>query len=105
VRLILANLLAEKFDSIPAIDWATVAGYKEFSGHTETSLRKLLHTDLMLAAVKHLKAPRSNLTLDQIAKTAMIKYSDVKKLPDRVRKRQMEIIEYWERKVKADHLA
>ena len=78
---------------------ATVVGCKEFSGHTETSLNRLLSHHLMLAAVKHLKVPKSSITLKQIAEVAAIKYSDGMKVPDRVRRRQMAVIEYWEKKV------
>ena len=101
----LANILAEKFESIPVIDWATVAGYKEFSGHTPRSLRNLLSHDLMKVAIRHFKVPRSSITLKQVAEVAAIKYSDGMKVPDRVRRRQMEIIKYWERKVEVDQLA
>ena len=54
VRLMLANLLSEKFETVLSIDWDQVMVYKEFSGHTESSLRKLLHSDLMVPAIRSL---------------------------------------------------
>ena len=96
VRLILANLLVEKFESVHSIDWDQVTEYKEFSGHTESSLRRLLCHELMDTAARHFKTPKSNLTLKQIAEVAKIKYSDGRKAPDKLRKRQDAIIEYWE---------
>ena len=68
----------------------------EDAGYTESSLRKLLHSDLMLAAVKHFNAPRSSITLKQIAEVAAIKYSDSMRVSDSVRERQDDSIEYWE---------
>ena len=46
VRLMLANLLAEKFETVSSIDWDQVKRYKEFSGQTVSSLRQLLSNDL-----------------------------------------------------------
>ena len=37
------RLMLEKFETVLSIDWDQVTGYKEFSGHTETSLRRILH--------------------------------------------------------------
>ena len=96
VRLLLANLLVEKFETILSIDWDQVTGYKEFSGYTMSSLRKLLHLDLMPVTVRHFNVPTSSLTLKQIAEVARIKFSDGKKVPDKLRKRQDDIIKYWE---------
>merc|ERR1711915_53587 len=96
VMVKLANLLVEKLETALSIDWDQVTGFKEFSGHTAASLTKLFHEDLMLATVKHFKTLKSNLTLKQIAEVAKIKYGDEKKVPDKLMKRQGDIIEYWE---------
>ena len=71
-------------------------GYKEFSGHTESSLRKLLHSYLMAPAAKHFKIPTSSLPLKQIAEVAAVKFSGGRKVLDSVRRRQDDIIDYWE---------
>ena len=75
VRLLLANLLVDRFETVVSIDWDQVIGYQEFSGHTKTSLKRLLRYNLMLAASRHFKIPKSNITLKQIAEVAKIKYS------------------------------
>ena len=74
-----------------------MTGFKEFSGHTASSLRNSLHNDLIKIAARHFKTPKSNLTLKQIADVAKIKYS--KRVPESVRRREDDIIEYWERNV------
>ena len=50
----------------------------------------------METAARHLKVHITILTLKEIADVAKIKYSDGKKVPDKLRKRQDAIIEYWE---------
>ena len=51
-----------------------------------------------------LKTPSSSLTLKQIAEVARIKFSGGKKVPDKLRKRQDDVINYWERKVDENDL-
>ena len=106
--MMLASFLADNFDSVSSIDWGEVTQFKEFSGHTERSLRHELN-NLKLAASYHFKTDRSSLTLKQIAEAAKVVYSEdsedegtARKIPESKVERQMEIIQYWESQVEND---
>ena len=100
VRIMLANILADNFDSVSSIDWEQVSHYKEFSGHTERSLRHLFFSNITKSASKHLNVVKSQLTLRQVAEFAEVFYREdkVRKVSKNVQTRQIQIIEYFEKK-------
>ena len=102
VRIMLGNILADNFDSVSTIDWEQVSHYKEFSGHTDRSLRMLFFSNLAASASLNLNVVKSQLTLRQVAEFAEVHYrgDNVMKVPQNVQTRQMQIIEYFE-KIKA----
>ena len=102
VRIMLANILADNFDSFSTIDWEQVSHYKEFSGHTDRSLRMLFFSNLAASASLNLNVVKSQLTLRQVAEFAEVHYrgDNVMKVSQNLQTRQMQIIEYFE-KIKA----
>ena len=99
VRLMLANVLVDNFDSISSIDWGQVSNCKEFSGDTEVSLRGLFFAYMMKNAAEHFKVDRSKLTLRQVAEAAEVAYSsgNVMRVSGKIEERQIKIIEYFEK--------
>ena len=69
----LANVIADNFDSRDNIDREMLTKYPEFSGHTETSLRYVFFNLLPLAS-RRLKVDKFDLTLRQIAEDAEANY-------------------------------
>ena len=100
VRIMLTNILADNFDSVSSIDWEQVSHYKEFSGHTERSLRHLFFSNITKSASKHLNVVKSQLTLRQVAEFAEVscRGDNVTEVPQNVLTRQIQIIEYFEKK-------
>ena len=94
IKLLLANYLADHFKSIDDIDWQDVLKKKEFSGHSEFSLRKLFWSSLVRNASSKLSLTRFELSLKQIAKFA----SESKQHPSKkYEERQRFIINYFEK--------
>ena len=100
VRIMLANFLADNFASVSSIDWEQVSRHKEFSGQTERSLRKLFFAYIMKHASWRLNVDTSQLTLRQVAESAEVSYraDNVRKVSQNVQTRQLQIIEYFEKK-------
>ena len=103
IKLMLANFLAEKFDSINAINWDSLTLHKEFSGHTAASLQLIFHSYLVSSASRHLKVDHTTLTLKQIMDDAQDTYK-VSNVREKVKKRQMKIIEYFENIVNKNNI-
>ena len=103
IKLMLANFLAEKFDSINAINWDSLTLHKEFSGHTAASLQLIFHSYLVSSASRHLKVDHTTLTLKQIMEDAQDTYK-ISNVREKVKKRQMKIIEYFENIVNKNNI-
>lgn len=101
IRMPLASFVAENFQTIYDIDWDLVLERPEFSGHTVGSIRYVYLRMLHLAAW-HLKLDSGLLTLAQVAEDARTTYTTGKarNIPETTRRRQMEVIEYFENVVK-----
>ena len=97
----LANVVADNFEEFDSIDWHFVKSFKEFDGHTITSLRKTFFSNIYDKAKKHSKGDKNNLTLKDIAEDAAVTYGiKERKIPPSTLKRQREVIEHFENKVK-----
>ena len=102
IKPMLANVLAENFESLETVDWASVLQYPEFSGHTARSLRIAFnHLEKNLCC--QTKAKPNDYTLKQIAVFANEKYKP-RKLFKRDEKRQNELIQYFEKMVKEKNI-
>ena len=101
IRRMLANHLNETYDSIDNIDWPVVAEKPEFVGHTQRSLRYTF-CNLLQSVKDHEKLDKSEITLSKIAGNANIYFSETncKKVPDKVKLRQMQVVNYFEQFVK-----
>ena len=99
IKPMLANVLADNFDSFDSIDWKMVLEFKEFDGHTENSLRYLFYSNLVPRAISALEKERSNLTLKEIAKV-IDQNSQRNYTRKGVKIRQRELIDYFETKLK-----
>ena len=99
IRQMLVSVLVKNFDSIKSIDWNYVLQIKEFSGHTESSIKRVFFTKIVHQLARHLGVDRTQMTLQQIAAASSdFKFSD----PNRMKQqRQNEIIEYFEKLVEA----
>ena len=86
----LANVVADNFEDIDSIDWNFVISFKEFSGHTLKSIRRQFY--------HHIKGDKADLTLREIA--TIVSKENTRKIPASTLKRQTEIIEYFEKKLK-----
>ena len=105
IRQMLVSVLVKNFDSIKSIDWNSVLPIKEFSGHTESSIKRVFFTKIVHQLARHLGVDRTKMTLQQIAAASSdFKFSD----PNRKKQqRQNEIIDYFEKlvEVKKIHLS
>ena len=96
-------MLAENFEETDSIDWKYVASLKEFSGHTSTSLKSTFFAYILYNSKKlHCKDGNTKLTLREIAKDAEVTYSkeNAKEVSESTLKRQREVIDYFEKKIK-----
>ena len=99
IRPMLARVLADNFSSISSIEWGRVLHHREFSGHTDKTLRTVFYSMILPNAARRLGIGKFELTLEQIAGDAEANYkgSTVSK---RVERRQREVLEYFENAVK-----
>ena len=98
VKSMLANFLLDNFTSNSCIDWNLVLKQPEFSGQTELMIKKVYHR-LVYKASKQYSVDKMEVTLEQIAEHANNDNS-VKRFNDRMRKRQIDIVEYFENSCK-----
>ena len=102
IRPMLANAIADNFESRESIDWKKLTTFPEFVGHTEESLRKsfdwIIYSYQKLFKIK--RADIIKLPLKRIGEYAASeewkRYAGAAK---RIEKRQGELIDYFEGKV------
>ena len=99
IRIMLGSFLEENFDTVYDIDWDLVAERPEFSGHTASNLKRIFNK-MAEKSAKHLNLSVDIVTLEQVADDARIVGSS-RKVTERTKLRQMEIIEYFEKVIKA----
>ena len=102
IRIMLANYVADNFDSIDSIDWNKVLAFEEFSAYSIHSIRYKFHSVIVRSAQKYSQRDSTCLTLREIAQHASVVYSkeNVKKIRATVLARQTEVINHFEKKVK-----
>ena len=103
IKMMLANSIAERFDTIESIDWDSLSTLKEFSSHTAASLQMIFRTLLVTSASRHLEVDPTELTLKQITDDTKNTCKS-SKVRESVKKRQLEIIEYFENIVNKNDL-
>ena len=67
IRPMLANVLADNFESVDSIDWKIVMSFPEFSGFTESILSFIFSSKILSNASRRLGVKRSDLSLKEIA--------------------------------------
>merc|ERR1712079_739197 len=97
IRKLLANILADNFESLGAVDWNFVLTHREFKGHTVESLL-IAYNGLESCLSKRLKVRTCDLSLEQVAKYANEDFKP-RNLSKNVEKRREELIDYFERMV------
>ena len=102
IRPMLANVLADNFETLGAVDWTFVLTYPEFSGHTVKSLKRMFHV-LRKNMCHKQKVGASEVSLKQVATFAEKSFLP-RKLPKNIEKRQRELIDYFERQVNAKNI-
>ena len=100
IRIMLSKYLAKNYQDFDSIDWESVCSQKEFSGHTQFSLKAIFHEFLQHNAERFLNLEPSQITLEQIACCTEKIYRDAREVTERVKKRQLEVINYFEKSVK-----
>jgi len=101
IRRMLANYLADNFKDLNSIDWTSVATKPEFTGHTQTSLRRLFFSNIFINAKNNLKANSEDITLGMVAEFANKAYAPGgRRIVDRILTRQKAVIDYFECYVK-----
>ena len=99
IRTMLATYLAEHFQSIISIDWTEVSKQPEFAGNTEISVRKVFHR-LLYKTSKELDIDKGRVTLKQVSEFATGHKHQTRR-SESTEKRQLDIVNYFERKCKA----
>ena len=97
IRIMLANFVSENFNTIHDIDWELVLERPEFSGHTVGSIKHVFMKINHLAAY-HLHKKMDEVSLTEIAEDASS--ANVRKMTEAIKRRQREIIEYFESVIK-----
>ena len=107
IRRMLANYLAETFESVEDIDWNEVAERPEFVGHTYRSLQYMFFSTLFKSTKDHVKLEHTEITLRKIADNANEFFSEKKsiKVIETVLIRQKQVIDYFEQYVKKHGIA
>ena len=100
IRPMLANVLADNFESVDSIDWKIVMSFPEFSGFTESILSFIFSSKILSNASRRLGVKRSDLSLKEIAIDAEAYYKDKTVKNKRVETRQYEVIDYFEKAIK-----
>jgi len=95
IKRMLANYIADTFDSFDSIDWALVVQRPDFAGHTMSSLKHMFYGNLFNSTKKHLKLEPSEVTLKNIADDTGLR----QKVCERVLIRQKQVIDYFEQYV------
>jgi len=103
IKMMLANSIAERFDTIESIEWDSLSTLKEFSSHTAASLQMIFRTLLVTSASRHLEVDPTELTLKQITDDTKDTCKS-SKVRESVKKRQLEIIEYFENIVNKNNI-
>ena len=76
VRRMLANFIADNFDTTNSIDWQLVAERPDFVGHTRESIRSIFFSQLFPSTKVHLRLESKDITLKNIADFANEAYGD-----------------------------
>ena len=99
------SFISENFNTVHDIDSELVLERTEFSGHTVGSLKKVFNRMTVIAA-RHLHKPLKNVSLREIIEDAKTSYdqSNVRKMTEATKRRQMEIIEYFESVIKLNKI-
>ena len=99
----LANILAENFDSYKSIDWKFVLKFPELKGHTEGSLRLIFYTKMLFYTARNLKLKRSQITLRQVVQETE-RMCLVRRANKVLEKRQADLIDYFDKLIKMHNL-
>ena len=99
----LANVIADNFDSISSVNWGYVSSFPEFSGYTEKSLRPLYGNQVIRLVEDSTGVGRTKLSLKEIASVAEEKFKNIK-IRKGIIKRQTEVIKYFEKCVEVNNL-
>ena len=97
----LANAIADNFQSREIIDWEFLRTFPEFVGHTKNSLKNQ-YNNIMLSYKKRF-TDKLDATVQEIATYATISYKP-NKLTIQLETRQQEIIEYFEEQVRLHNI-
>ena len=100
IKKMLANYIADTFDSFDSIDWALVVKRPEFAGHTLFSLRSLFYGNLFYYTKKQQNLAPAEVTLRHIADLTNMEHGVMKKVTEGVLLRQMQVIDYFEQYTK-----
>ncbi len=103
IRPMLANVIADNFDSISSVNWGYVSSFPEFSGYTEKSLRALYGNQVIRLVEDSTGVGRTKLSLKEIASVAEEKFKNIK-IRKGIIKRQTEVINYFEKCVEENNL-
>ena len=105
IRRMLATFVVENFNTVYDIDWEQVLERPEMSGHNVGSIKRVFSRMTRVAA-SHLHKTVDEVSLSEVAEDAKRSYSqlNVRKIPETTKKRQMEIIEYFELVIKPDNI-
>ena len=101
----LSNHLAETFYDISQVDWPKVAAKKEFTGHTEHSL-KHMYSNMKTKVKEKFGLTSSEVTLQQVADHSELVYGEGAqgnaqgKLSWSRLQHQRDVIAFFERKVR-----
>ena len=101
IRPMLANAIADNFQSREIIDWEFLRTFPEFVGHTKNSLKNQ-YNNIMLSYKKRF-TDKLDATVQEIATYATISYKP-NKLTIQLETRQQEIIEYFEEQVRLHNI-
>lgn len=105
IRIMLATFVVENFNTVYDIDWELVLMRTEFSGHNVGSIRRVFNKMTVVAA-SHLQKTVDEVSLREIAEDANSSYAlmNVRKITEATKKRQMEIIEFFESVIKLNNI-
>ena len=103
IRPMLANIIADHFESISSVDWGFISSFPEFSGYTEQSLRSLYGNQVITLVEGIVGKSRKEMSLKEIASVAEARIKNIK-VRKSVFKRQNEVIKYFENCLKKNNI-
>ena len=99
VHVLLANHVKDTYEDFQSIVWNDVASKKEFVGHTVSSLKNRIYSNLKIGAMRKFGLKQDEINPKIVAKHAREVHGEGFRVRRNVIEKQREVLDYFEMKV------